>query len=344
MRKFLLILLPLLILLISALPAWSMNIRADTYFNELPLRPPSPCSQKREVRDQFNNQVSGIAERLDEEIREREQVIKDAKRKDSKKMQEAVMDQPGFQGVDEETMKRMSREQRKKKAEQMMEQKFGVSMDEINNLKQMKKEGKIEGVKGWGNAFTAEQQATAAMDPEKAAKTQQKNMEMAHLAGEQADLAMKLAEHTGKYDKKNLELADDPQGKQFFELVKSRENDLAARQKEYPPCKTIESMEKEINAAKKTYCNHMSTNYIEILDGLHVSIVEDMSNYDKLDQLQAQIQELQFGIKPVFEQEGLAALKAVRSYIYQLKKVYQYDLGITLPEDERDRCSGQLGM
>jgi hypothetical protein len=341
MRKYLLILLPLLF---SALPAWSMNLRADSYFNELPMAPRHPCSQNREIREKFNNQVSGIAERLDEDIRERERVIKDAKRRDSKKMQEAVMDQPGFQGVDEETMKRMSREQRKKKAEQLMEQKYGVSMEEIDNLKQMKKEGKIKGVIGWGNAFTAEQQATAAMDPEKAAKTQQKNMETAHLAGEQADLAMKLAEHTGKYDKKNLELADDPQGKQFFELVKSRENDLAARQKEYPPCKTIESMEKEINAAKKTYCNHMSTNYIEILDGLHVSIVEDMGNYDKLDQLQAQIQEIQFGVKPIYEQEGLAALKAVRSYIHQLKKVYQYDLGITLPEDERDRCSGQLGM
>ncbi len=334
----------LLMLLALVFPAQALSTPASAFLSELPLRPPSPCAQKREVREQFNNQVADIAERLDEEIREREQLIKAAKRKDSKKMQETVMDQPGFQGVDDDTMKRMSREQRKMKAEQMMEQKYGVSMDEINNLKQMKKEGKIEGVKGWGNAFTAEQQATVAMDPEKAAKTQQKNMETANLAGEHANLSMKLAEHVGKYDKKNLELADDPQGKQYLEMVKFRENALAARLKEYPPCKTVESMEKEINAAKKTYCNYMSTHYIEILDGLRVSIVEDMDNYDKLDQLQAQIQEIQFGIKPIYEQEGLVALKAVRSYIHQLKKVYQYDLGITLPEDERDRCSGQLGM
>jgi len=37
-----------------------------------------------------------------------------------------------------------------------------------------------------------------------------------HLAGEQADHAMKVSEHAGKYDKQILEFADDQRGTMEF--------------------------------------------------------------------------------------------------------------------------------
>jgi hypothetical protein len=282
-----------------------------------------------------------------------------------------MMNQPGSEGVDDETLKQMSREAKRQKAAQVMEQQLGVSMEELKNLKKTSREGQ----EGWGKALIGQMQADAAMDPEKAAKTAQGNMQTAQLAQRQADLAHKIQAALAKWEQKMAEIEPKPDADElrkaidtqmrqqgdgemlsglqdvlpqenaitrtYREAVKTEEDKLKAMQAAYRDCPDLNFQKRRLFTARESYCTNLSAPYLAALRGYQTAVIGALPDAEEMDKVQMEIQKIQFGVEAPPEQREMAGLGLVQGYIKKLRTAYLFDLTPGPYEDLP--CDGKLG-
>jgi hypothetical protein len=306
---------------------------AVTFINQLPDAPSDCCPDDRAVSDAFEEKVRNIEVLLDEELAKRKKIVDEVQGKGNKKMQEAAMDQPGFQGKSSAEMKSMSRAEKRKQADQMMQQKFGMSLEEMKKVKNMSKEGQ----KNWGQAAMAQMQAESTIDPQKAASDQQNAMKTAGLAGKQMESAQRIQAIMEKYDSKFNEVEENATGRQMLENIKYQEKALEQLALNGATCKERTEKATSINALKTDYCRKMSGRYAQLVKEFRTGMIQAFPDYDQLDQIEAEIQKMQFGADMPAEQSGISGLKDLRKYMQRLRAVHQYNL--YLPSAEQ--CDGQ---
>lgn len=343
----------------------------NAYLAQLPAVPESGCFVKGLGDPAFSAQIDDVSDRLNEEIAERKRILKQAQNQNSKTAQEAMMNQPGSAGVDDETLKQMSREAKRQKAAQVMEQQFGVSMEELKNLKKTSREGQ----EGWGKALMGQMQAEAAMDPEKAAKTAQGNMQTAQLAQRQADLAHKIQAALAKWEQKMTEIEPNPDADElrkaidtqmrqqgdgemlsglqdvlpqenaitrtYREAVKTEEDKLKAMQAAYRDCPDLNFQKRRLFTARESYCTNLSAHYLAALRGYQTAVIGALPDAEEMDKVQMEIQKIQFGVEAPPEQREMAGLGLVQGYIKKLRTAYLFDLTPGPYEDLP--CDGKLG-
>lgn len=328
----------------------------SAYLNQLPDPPGSGCFVDGQGDPAFFARIDEVSARLNEEIAERKRVLKEAQNRNSKTIQEAAMTQPGSEGVDDETLKHMSREAKRQKAEQVMEEQMGVSMEELKKLKKTNREGQ----EGWGKALMGQMQADAAMDPARAAKTAQGNMQTAGLAQRQSELAHKIQAALSKWEEKMAEVEPKPDADElrkaietqirqqgdgemltglkdvlpqendttrtYREAVKTEEDKLKAMQAAYASCPDLNFQKRRLFTARESYCTNLSTPYLAALKGYQTAVIGALPDAEELDRVQMEIQRIQFGVEVPPEQREMAGLGLVQSYIKKLRTAYMFDL------------------
>lgn len=343
----------------------------SAYLNRLPDVPGVGCFADGSVDPVFIARIDEVSERLNEEIAERKHILKEAQDRNSKTIQEAMMAQPGSEGVDAETLKHMSREAKRKKAEQVMAEQMGVSMEELNNLKKTSREGQ----EGWGKALMGQMQADAALDPTRAAKTAQGNMQTVGLAQRQSELAHKIQAALSKWEQKMAEIEPKPDADElrkaietqvrqqgdgealaalqgvlpqenattrtYREAVKVEEDKLKAMQAAYASCPDLNFQKRRLYAALESYCTNLSPAHLAALNGYRTAVVASLPDAEEMDKIQVEIQKVQFGVEVPPEQVGMAGLGLVRDYINRLRTAYRFDL--TPGPYEELPCDGKLG-
>ncbi len=337
-------------LLVVSLPlcALAQSLPATAFLQRLPAVPVGQtCIDNDEPRVAFEARLRETTEALGAEIARRERVLKEVRSRNLKTMQQAQLGTPGVGGVDGEAMKKMSRAEKQQMAQQMMQQQYGVSPEEIAKLKAMKKGGNTAGVAGWGQAFTAEQQAAAAANPAAAAQAQGNAMKTAQLAARQSELAQRIAADQGRHEEQLRELAADPAGLAMLVALDGRRKSAQAVAR----CEARVEALKAVYAEETRYCQWMAPRHDAILESLRKAFVAHEGDYVELDRNEAQIQWLQFGIQSATargdaaapkvepEQDGLSALKAVASYANRLADAYHYSLHRGRP-DFAATCAG----
>jgi hypothetical protein len=343
----------------------------SAYLNQLPDPPGSGCFVNGQGDPAFFARIDQVSERLNEEIAERKRVLKEAQSRNSKTIQEAMMAQPGSEGVDAETLKNMSREAKRKKAEQVMEEQMGVSMEELKNLKKTNRQGQ----EGWGKAMMGQMQADAAMDPARAAKNAQGNMQTAGLAQRQSELAHKIQAALAKWEQKMTEIEPNPDADEmrkaietqmrqqgdgemltglkdvlpqenattrtYREAVKTEEDKLKAMQAAYRDCPDLNFQKRRVFTARESYCTNLSVPYLAALKGYQTAVIGALPDAEELDKVQMEIQKIQFGVEMPPEQREMAGLGMVQDYIKKLRTAYMFDL--TSGPYEELPCDGKLG-
>lgn len=328
----------------------------SAYLNQLPDPPGSGCFVDGQGDPAFFARIDEVSARLNKEIAERKQILKEAQSRNSKTIQEAAMAQPGSEGVDGETLKQMSREAKRKKAEQVMEEQMGISMEELKNLKKTNREGQ----EGWGKALMGQMQADAAIDPARAAKTAQGNMQTVGLAQHQSELAHKIQAALAKWEQKMAEIEPKPdadelrkaidtqirqQGdgemlsglkdvlpqenattKSYREAVKTEEDKLKAMQTAYASCPDLNFQKKRLYTARESYCINLSSPYLAALKGYQTAVIGVLPDAEELDRVQMEIQKVQFGVEVPPEQREMAGLGLVQVYLKKLRTAYLFDL------------------
>lgn len=343
----------------------------SVYLNRLPDPPAIGCFADGRVDPNFMARIEEVSEQLNAEMAERRRILKEAQNRNSKTLQEAVMPQPGSEGVDGVTLQHMSREAKRQKAEQVMAEQLGVSMEELKNLKKTGREGQ----QGWGKAMLGQLQADAAMDPAKAAKTAQATMQTAQLAQQQADLAQKIQAAVSKWEQKMAEIEPKPDAeagraeierqvaqlgdpdamaalkgilpqenrttKTLREAVKAEEEKLKALMAAYTSCPDLNFQKRRLYNARESYCTTLSPIYLEALHGYRAAVATSLPDAAEMDRVQMEIQQVQFGVTMPPEQADMAGLGLVHDYIARLRTAYQFDL---TPETYVEQpCDGKLG-
>lgn len=328
----------------------------SAYLNQLPDPPGSGCFVDGQGDPAFFARIDEVSARLNEEIAERKRVLKEAQNRNSKTIQEAAMTQPGSEGVDGETLKHMSREAKRKKAEQVMEEQMGISMEELKELKKTSRDGQ----EGWGKALMGQMQADAAMDPARAAKTAQANMQTAELAQRQSELAHKIQAALSKWEQKMAAIEPKPDADElrkaieaqmrqqgdgemlsgmqdvlpqesattrtYREAVKTEEDKLKAMQAAYASCPDLNFQKKRLYTARESYCTNLSSPYLAALKGYQTAVIGALPDAEELDRVQMEIQKVQFGVEVPPEQREMAGLVLIQGYLKKLRTAYLFDL------------------
>ena len=107
----------------------------DYFLNSLPTPPRDGCPGKNDNIKPFRENLLKTQKELQDEIGKRRRALKKWNEQNSKKMMENAVDMPGFAGKSQDEMKKMSKAERKKMAEKMMQDKFGIDLKDLKKQK-----------------------------------------------------------------------------------------------------------------------------------------------------------------------------------------------------------------
>lgn len=296
------------------------------YLGDLPQTPGNGCQVTAETIDMFERKFFPAKKQLDNEVAERRRAIKKWQESNSKKMQENAVDLPGFQGKSQAEMKKMSKAEKRKMAEQMMEEKFGVSMQELKDQKKAQKAGKTRANVDWAKAMAGEMQANDLMKSKGELETDKRKItDNIKLAKEQAELTKAtLGIRTVMLDRIS-ELEKDEKGLALKKQIEKEEKTLEKMMLEGFPCKKLDAQSQKIADARGLYCGYMAPQFLKALKKYQTSIDTSLSNHRRLDEVTSEMQKNQVGVGLPHESLGLNGLETVQDYARYLGQAYKYN-------------------
>ena len=202
----------------------------DYFLSMLPAPPGNGCPGKDDEIKSFTEKFLPARKELSAEIGKRQRALKKWNEQNSRKMMENAVDMPGFDGKSQAEMKKMSKAERKKMAEKMMQDKFGVSMDDLKAQKKANKEKKTMANVDFAKTMAGELQANDLMKSKGEREAdKQKIADVGKLAKAQNELAPQLYRAaTGKAVTKLEELDKDQFAKNMREMIYNEQDALAA--------------------------------------------------------------------------------------------------------------------
>jgi hypothetical protein len=262
-------------------------------------------------------------------------------------MMENAVDMPGFEGKSQDEMKKMSKAERKKMAEKMMEDKYGVSMQDLKNQKKAQREGKTMANVDFAKSMAGEQQANDLMKSKGQREAdKRKVVDAGKLAKEHEQLAKEVLGLRGKFNNKVLELEKDKTGLDMKKEIEREGEILAKMQGDggKSTCTDLDAQRERINAQRKAYCYYMSPRYLKILHDYKRAIPDALPKHDRLDQVANEMQKNQTGVGLSNASKGLNGLETVQDYARLLAGAYTYNEGAQDPKEHKfSFCDGEAG-
>ena len=313
------------------------------YLIELPKVPGGGCAVTAETIDEFGREFFPVKSKLDNEVAERRRAIKKWQESNSKKMQENAVDMPGFQGKSQAEMKKMSKAEKKKMAEQMMEDKFGVSMQELKDQKKAQRAGKTSANVDWAKAMAGEQQANDLMKSKGQLETDKRKItDNIKLAKEQESLTKSTLGIRTMMLEKISELEKDEKGLELKKQLEKQEKTLDEMMSDGISCKDLDAQSERIATARGSYCSYMAPKYLKALKNYRTSIQTSLPRHLRLDEISSEIQKNQVGVGLPHESIGLNGLETVQDYARYLGKAYKFnDRDPSAPKGSH--CDGDAG-
>ena len=162
----------------------------DYFLNILPMPPRNGCPGKVDDIKSFREKLQKARKELRDEAGTRQRALKKWNGQNSKRMMENAVDMPGFEGKSQAEMKKMSKAERKKLAEKMIQEKFGVSMEDLKAQKKANKEGKTMANVDFAKTMAGEMQVNEMMKSKSQREADKKKIaDSGKLAKEQAELS-----------------------------------------------------------------------------------------------------------------------------------------------------------
>jgi hypothetical protein len=202
----------------------------DYFLNVLPTPPGNGCPGRDDEIKSFREKLLKARKDLTDEMGKRQRALKKWNEQNSKKMMENAVDMPGFEGKSQAEMKKMSKAERKKMAEKMMQDKFGVSLDDLKAQKKANREGKTMANVDFAKTMAGEMQVNDLMKSKGEREADKQNIaDVGKLTKAQNDLAKQLyGSTTGRAVSKLEELDKDKSAKGMREMIYNEEDALAA--------------------------------------------------------------------------------------------------------------------
>jgi hypothetical protein len=234
---------------------------------------------------------------------------------DIAKMQAMAQASKGSDKAQKEKMKQ-------EMADQMLQQTINMSMDEVNQLKQMDTNAR----KAWATAYATEKKAEVMADPEGAQKQLEERQNLNDLLMERQKLRDSLSACQEKFFKKEMEIENDSSRHRVLAEIAKRKVRINELNRENPvPINDIRSIRTEIRNMQESYCSIYSARYRTILTEYEVFTRTSLDAYARLEALENQVVLAQTGVDPETD-AGLFGLGQVKAYMDKLSRVYQYNI------------------
>jgi hypothetical protein len=295
----------------------------QSFLGSLPDLPGRTCQVTLEERKIYEARLAEAREPLDQEIARRKQL----RAEQNREMQKS---KPKLTKVQKDAL-----------ADKMLQEKLGISLEEVRKMKQMSKAGR----KAWAESVATEQMAVASADPAAAKADQEKNLKMLELTKElqfrQSEFAAAAEKHATQLEDLHREFEEESgKNAKADEEEAERREASGSGNGDIPPPKNYH------------YCERYSPRYKEIVNQFRFFVVGVLPACQRLEKLEYEM------LKATIEQAntgnagnlpalpippepacdgGLRALEAIRDYFRLLNGAYKYDV------DPRPSDSGSSG-
>lgn len=312
------------------------------YLANLPSVPEDICTADSAQIDQFDLKYTPLMRELKNNVSARRHAMEKRQENNSKKMMENSVDMPGFEGKSQAEMDKMSTAERRKLAEKMMADKFGVTPGELKAQKKANKEGNIMANADWAKAMAGEMQANDLMKTKEQREADKKKVDDARrLTDEQSKLIPYVQGLRSKFQKKIAELDQDPAGLEMQKQIREEEKELDKMQRDSKSnCRELDGQKARIVNKQREYCAFYAPRYKQIVTDYKAGIISALPEHDRLDEVASELQTAQFGVPLSDASIGLNSLETVQDYVNLLGKSYQHNVG-TAEKTRGHFCDGQ---
>jgi hypothetical protein len=315
-------LLVLCLLLAVGLSGFSQS-QAKAYLGMIPALPDGACTMKSAEKSDYLVKVTELSDQINREITRRKKEQKGFESAYQRQIQQNMAKQMGLSPTEATKMSnggQLSKEEKMALAEKMMSEKFNMSVGEAKNIQKMSKEGKA----AYAQALGTEMMANAQANPTKNSIDQNKNL--IGLMQKQQLLAAKIQAQTNKFNMEFTELEKDTSENQTLRKISeltSRINELSGVDLG-PQGAKVKSLQSELRSAQVGYCNKFTPRYFDVYHRYLAYITENISDYDRMEEIDHQIYIAQTGVSDQMAEPGLMALELVDGYIGKLRDAFRF--------------------
>ena len=298
------------------------------FLSRAPGLPNDACNMKREEIAIYKKSVNDLLIEMESLKSERSRKIENNVNKSDAQIEKDIARDNNLSDEDVQKLKNdnMSEDEKKALADKVIQQKTGISMQEVEKLKKMSKEGKKKWAEGYATQQMANMQgngdSTKTEEQIKAEQEQIKNKNMFDLLQKQKLITDRIAASNNKFNNKMAEL-NQKDSVATIELDKYRKP-LMERLSKGPSDEEAHSIRVKITGYEKTYCNKLTPIYFGILSDNLADLNKLMPEYDSLEVVTGEIYKSQLKIDNSFLSPGLFQLEAVMEYLSKLLSTFTY--------------------
>lgn len=302
------------------------QVTPEAFLAKIPSLPNNVCNDDQDEKDAFIKKLYDLEQEMEAVINSKKQIVEDAYQNSKVDVEKNIAKEYNLSGADMQQLKQIQnikdkdqkKKEQKKIADKILQDKTNISMEEIEKLKKMSKEGK----KAWVEAYSTEQMATMEGKTDSINAVNQKNMDQYNLAQEQSKLMNQVDAVNKMFANKIKELneADSVATRAFLverDTIWAHLGDYYAEEYE----RAIE----KIRELEKQYCETMTPKYFDILNGQTNKIKTLLPILYKLEKVNAELSQTTLNVKNKdFYSEGLMGLEAVKDQITLLTTAFKY--------------------
>lgn len=320
----------------AALCLFSVQILAQTgeyFFTRLPALPGAVCEVDTTSKNEFMRQLGIISREIEEVISTKKKEVRKEADKLKPEMEKKLAQEYGLSSADVQKLKdkNISKEEKKKIADKMMQNKANISMEEIERLKKMSKEGKEAWAEAYGTEVMTNMPSGDSVKTEEQIKMEkelEKNFQLNELVKEQQLLINKIHSVDKMYENKMVEFRKEDSLQTFVlneELKPLREQLL-----NYPTKEEQKSIYQLMAQHYITYCSLLSPRYINIIKDVKNSIQPLLPDYNRLEELNSEINKILLSTESGLTSPGLMQLGAVQGLASIMAGAYKYTIPIEI--------------
>jgi type I site-specific restriction endonuclease len=303
-----------------------------SFYSKLPDMPGAICLADTLFRGQFERQLSSVSVQLDEVYSKKKKEVQKEADDFKPEMEKKIAKDSGLSDADIQKLKNknLSKEEKKKIADKMMQNKANISMEEIERLKKMSKEGKEAWAEAYSTEVMADMQSGDSVKTEEQIKMEkelEKNTKLNELVKEQKLIIDRIYAVDKKYANQMEELRKEDSIQTI--ILEAKLEPLRKQLLGYPTKEQQKSIYKSMFGYYLTYCNKLSPMNINMIANAKESLEPLLPEYDRLEELNTEINKIMLGAKDGLNSPGLMQLGAVKSLISIMAGTYSY----TIPQD-----------
>lgn len=297
----------------------------EALLGKLPAVPSNICTADRAVIDHFMEQVSEVQAALKQETDRRGADVQADIDKSKGRIVDDAIRQSGLHKGDVNKLKQSdgSEKERRKAADNVVSEKYGVSLQELEKVSEMSETEQ----KQWALKIAEQMQSQAMNDPKAVMRKDDKNRQLVALAKEEKSLMEVITERMNRVTKifNNLEELDSIERRNFVAKLRPLQDQICSGICSDEEVARSKAAEKEIYALKVRFCEKMSPIQADALSQYLTAVKSLLPIYRQLADIGNEMVELQqVGIKLPRDAK---CYSAVDSYAAYLKGAYKYWVG-----------------